>query len=61
MRSHRFINSLSYLVIQLMVKESKAKKNYGGGIRHSFVLYIDKRYIPQVIFTIFKIFQDFFR
>ena len=48
MRSHRFINSLLYLVIQLVAKESKAKEN-NWGISHSFVLFIDKRYISQVI------------
>ena len=37
MRSHRFINGLLYLVIQLVEKESKAKEN-NGGIRHFFVL-----------------------
>ena len=48
MRSYRFINSLFYLVIQLVAKESRAKEN-NGGIRHFFVLFIDKRYISQVI------------
>ena len=31
-----------------MAKESKAKEN-NGGIRHFFVLFIDKCYISQVI------------
>ena len=48
MRSHRFINSLLYLVIQLVTKESKAKEN-NARIRCLFVLFIDKRYISQVI------------
>ena len=48
MRSHMFINSLLYLAIQLVTKESKAKEN-NGGIRRFFVLFIDKRYISQVI------------
>ena len=48
MRSHRFINSLLYLVIQLVVKESKAKVN-NAGIRSFFILFLDKRYITQVI------------
>ena len=30
MRLHRFINSLLYLVIQLVAKESKAKKTMQG-------------------------------
>ena len=48
MRSHKFINSLLCLVIQLMAKESKAKEN-NAGIRRLFVLFIDKRHISQVI------------
>ena len=48
MRSHRFINSILYFVIQLVAKESKAKKN-NRGIRCFLVLFIDKRYITQVI------------
>ena len=48
MRSHKFINSLLYLIIQLLAKESRANEN-NGGIRCFFVLFIDKRYIPQVI------------
>ena len=48
MRSHRFINSILYFVIQLVAKESKAKEN-NRGIRCFFVLFIDKRYITQVI------------
>ena len=48
MRSHKFINSLLYLTIQLLEKESRANEN-NGGIRCFFVLFIDKRYIPQVI------------
>ena len=48
MRSHRFINSLLYLVIQLVAKESKAKEN-NAGIRCLFVLFLEKRYISQVI------------
>ena len=58
MRSHRFINSLLYLVIQLVANESKAKEN-NAGIRSFFVLFLDKRYISQVIhfnraFTVFS-------
>ena len=48
MRSHRFINSLLCLVIQLVAKESKAKEN-NAGISRLFVLFIDKRYVSQVI------------
>ena len=48
MRSHRFINSLLYLVIQLEAKESKAKED-NAWIRCFFVLFLDKRYISQVI------------
>ena len=48
MRSHRFINSLLYLVIQLVAKESNAKGS-NAGIRRLFVLFLDKRYISQVI------------
>ena len=44
MRSHRFINSLLYLVM----KESNAKEN-NAGIRRFFVLFLEKRYISQVI------------
>ena len=46
MRSHRFINSLLYLMIQLVAKESRANEN-NGGIRCLFVLFIDKRYISR--------------
>ena len=48
MRSHRFINSLLYLVIQLVAKESKAKEN-NAGIMSFVVLFLDKSYISQVI------------
>ena len=48
MRSHRFINSPLYLIIQLVAKESRAEEN-NEGIRCFFVLFIDKRYISQVI------------
>ena len=48
MRSHKFINSLLYLIIQLVAKESRANEN-NGGIRCFFVLFIDKRNISQVI------------
>ena len=48
MRSHRFINNLLYLIIQLVAKESNAKEN-NRGIRCFFVLFIDKHYISQVI------------
>ena len=41
MRSHSFINSLLYLVIQLVAKESKAKEN-NAGIRRVFILFLDK-------------------
>ena len=47
-RSHRFINSLWYLVIQLVAKEYKAKEN-NAAIRRFFVLFLDKRYISWVI------------
>ena len=43
-----FINSLMYLVIQLVAKKSKAKEN-NAGIRCIFVLFLEKRYISQVI------------
>ena len=46
MRSHRFINSLLYLVIQLVAKESNAKEN-NAGIRRFFILFLDKCYISQ--------------
>ena len=48
MRSHRFVNSLLYLVIQLVGKESKVKED-SAWIRRFFVLFLDKRYICQVI------------
>ena len=48
MRSHKFINSLLYLIIQLLTNESRANGN-NGGIRCFFVLFIDKRYISHVI------------
>ena len=48
MRSHRFINSLLCLVIQLVGKESNAKEN-NAGIRRFFVLFLEKRYISHVI------------
>ena len=48
MRSHKFINSLLYLIIPLVAKESRANEN-NGGIKCFFVLVIDKRYISQVI------------
>ena len=48
MKSHRFINRLLYLVIQLVVKESKAQEN-NAGIRCLFVLFLEKCYISQVI------------
>ena len=48
MRSHKFINSLLYLIIQLLANESRANGN-NGGIRCFFVLFIDKRYISHVI------------
>ena len=38
MRLHRFINSLLYLVIQLVAKENKAKEN-NAWIRRFFVLF----------------------
>ena len=43
-----FINSLLYLVIQVVVKESKAKENNAGKRRFIF-LSIDKLYVSQVI------------
>ena len=48
MRSYKFMNSLSYLIIQLVAKESRANEN-NGGIRCFFVLFIDKPYISQDI------------
>ena len=48
MRSHKFINSLLYLVIQLVAKESNANEN-NAGIRRLFVLFLGKHYISQVI------------
>ena len=48
MRSHRFINSLLYLIIQCVAKESRANEN-NGGIRYFLVLFTDKNYISQVI------------
>ena len=48
MRSHKFINSLLYLIIQLLANESRANGN-NGGIRCFFVLFIDKSYISHVI------------
>ena len=48
MRSHKFINSLLYLIIPLVAEESRANEN-NGGIKCFFVLFIDKCYISQVI------------
>ena len=48
MRSHKFINSLLYLIIHLVAKESMANEN-DGGIRCFFFLFIDNCYISQVI------------
>ena len=48
MRSHKFINSLLYLIIPLVAKESRANEN-NGGIKCFFVLFIDKCYLSQVI------------
>ena len=48
MRSHRFINSLLYLVIMLVAKECKTKEK-NAEIGRFFILFIDKRYISQVI------------
>ena len=48
MRSHKFINSLLYLITLLVAKESRANEN-NGGIRCFFVLFIDKLHISQVI------------
>ena len=57
MRSHKFINSLLYLIIPLVAKESRASEN-NGGIKCFIVLFIDKRYISQVIlFNSSKIFK----
>ena len=53
MRSHKFINSLLYLIIPLVAKESRANES-NGGIKCFFALFIDKRYIFQVIH--FKLF-----
>ena len=44
MRSHRSINSLLYLVIQLVAKESKAKEN-NAVIGRLFVPFLEKRHI----------------
>ena len=56
MRSHRVVDGLLYLVIQLVAKESKAKEN-NAGIRCLFVLFLEKRYISQVIhFNIISLF-----
>ena len=41
MRFHKFINSLMYLIIPLVAKESRANEN-NGGIKCFFVLFIDK-------------------
>ena len=51
MRSHKFINSLLYLIILLVAKESRANEN-NGGIRCFFVLFIDKRYTSQVTYSL---------
>ena len=60
MRLHRSINSLLYLLIQLVAKESKAIEN-NAGIRRFFVLFLDKRYLSQVIhFNIFLHYFHFF-
>ena len=48
MRSHRFIDSLLYLVIQLVAKESNAKEN-NAGIRRFYLLFLDKHFLSQVI------------
>ena len=48
MGSHRFINSLLYLVIELVAMGSKANENNAGN-RRFFVLFLDKCYISQVI------------
>ena len=48
MRSHRCIKSLLYLVIQLVAKERKAKEN-NAGIRHFFVLFLEKRDLSHII------------
>ena len=48
MRSHKFINSLLYLIIQLLAKERRTNGN-NGGIRCFFVLFTDKRLISQFI------------
>ena len=48
MRSQRFINSLLYLIIQLVAKESRDNEN-NPEIRCFFALFVHKRYISQVI------------
>ena len=48
MRSHKFINSLLYLIIQLVATESRANEK-NGRIQCFFAPFIDKRYISQVI------------
>ena len=51
MRSHRFVNSLLYLVIQLLAKESNAKEN-NAFLRCFFVLLLDKRYVFKGLITL---------
>ena len=51
MRSHKFINSLLYLIIQLVAKESRANEN-NREIRCFFILFIDKRYISHRSFIL---------
>ena len=61
MRSHKFISSPLYLVIQLVVKESKSNEN-NAGIRHLRVLFLNRRDISQVShFKLKPHFDDEFR
>ena len=49
MRSHMFINSLLYLLSQLLAKKAKPRKTIEGfGVSLS-VLFIDKCYVSQAI------------
>ena len=48
MRSHKFMYSLLYLIIQLVAKESKAKED-NARIGCLSVLFLEKRNTSQVI------------
>ena len=47
MTSHRFMNSLLYLIIQCVEEEDKAKENIGV-LRILFGLFIDRCHTAQV-------------